>query len=187
MRGDKAEERRKGVVRSNGGCQWCLCAALPHGMADSHKQHKQHSLMQPNSKTGRRLTALPVALRHNGPWRYTTVEYMMGRGMACSSRGAGAGASRCRKGLNERFDITAHGDQWSVRRPEESLRNAGSRASHSQPAIPGEAVSPLFPRRRHSAVLNAAAASEKGGIWAERRREESEALGCVDPCCGVQA
>ena len=99
----------------------------------------------------------------------------------------GAGASRCRKGLNEPFNITAHRDQWSVRRPEESLRNAGSRASHSQPAIPGEAVSPLFPRRRHSAVLNAAAASEKGGIWAERRSEESEALGCVDPCCGVQA
>ncbi|KAH8792414.1 hypothetical protein BGZ57DRAFT_494613 [Hyaloscypha finlandica] len=160
-------------------------------MADSrkqHRQHKQHSLMQPNSKTGRRLTALPVALRHNGPWRYTTVEYMMGRGTACSSRGADAGC-RCQSMPQrpQRFNITAHRDQWSVRRPEESLRNAGSRASHSQPAIPGEAVSPLFPRRRHSAVLNAAAASEKGGIWAERRSEESEALGCVDPCCGVQA
>ena len=107
MRGDKAEERRKGVVSSNGGCQWCLslplaarhCTVLRYrnGMADSrkqHKQHKQHSLMQPNSKTGRRLTALPVALRHNGPWRYTIVEYMMGRGTACNSRGAGAGC-RC--------------------------------------------------------------------------------------------
>jgi hypothetical protein len=156
---------------SGGAALHCTVLRYRNGMADSrkqHKQHKQHSLMQPNSKTGRRLTALPVALRHNGPWRYTTVEYMMGRGTACSSRGAGAGASRCRKGLNERFNITAHRDQWSVRRPEESLRNAGSRASHSQPAIPGEAVSPLFPRRRHSAVLNAAAASEKGGIWAER-------------------
>jgi len=101
--------------------------------------------MQPNSKTGRRLTALPVALRHNGPWRYTTVEYMMGRGTACSSRGADAGC-RCQSMPQrpQRFNITAHRDQWSVRRPEESLRNAGSRASHSQPAIPGERSAPFF-------------------------------------------
>jgi hypothetical protein len=33
MRGDKAEERRNGVVVPMGGCQWCTgwrCAALPH-------------------------------------------------------------------------------------------------------------------------------------------------------------
>lgn len=68
-----------------GGCQWCTawrCAALRYriGMASSHKQHeqrkqrkqqkqqKQHLFMQPNSKTGRRLAALPIALRQNGPW-----------------------------------------------------------------------------------------------------------------------
>jgi hypothetical protein len=52
-----------------------------------------------------------------------------------------------------------------------------SRASHSQPAVLGEAVSPLFPRRRHSAILNAAAASEKGGIWAERRARRAKLWG----------
>lgn len=62
-----------------------------------------------------------------------------------------------------------------------------SRASHSQPAVLGEAVSPLFPRRRHSAILNAAAASEKGGIWAERRARRAKLWGGVDPCCDVQA
>jgi hypothetical protein len=70
--------------------------------------------------------------------------------------------------------FTAQRIATSVRRPEESLRNAGSRASHSQPAVLGEAVSPLFPRRRHSAILNAAAASEKGRIWAERRARRAK-------------
>jgi hypothetical protein len=50
------------------------------GMASSHKQHeqrkqqkqqKQHLFMQPNSKTGRRLAALPIALRQNGPWTWS--------------------------------------------------------------------------------------------------------------------
>jgi hypothetical protein len=72
------------------------------GMASSHKQHKQrkqqkqHLFMQPNSKTGRRLAALPIALRQNGPWTrsYGRIhEFMTGRGTACSnSRGAGAGS-----------------------------------------------------------------------------------------------
>jgi hypothetical protein len=90
---------------------------------------------------------------------------------------------RCRQLMPQRphrtikhHRLTAHRDPVSGgRRKVCGMRE--SRASHSQPAVLGEAVSPLFPRRRHSAILNAAAASEKGGIWAERRARRAKLWG----------
>jgi len=85
MRGDKAEERRKGVASSMGGCQWCLslplaarralrCAAL--GYRIELAQAAQAALTHAAKLKNRQAPySLPLALRHNGPWRDTTVEF----------------------------------------------------------------------------------------------------------------
>jgi hypothetical protein len=118
----------------------------------------------------------------------------MARGTACDSRGASAGRCRCqlmpqRAPTNDSTSPRIATSEWSGgRRKVCGMRELGP-ATHSRPFLERRSAPFFHEDVTPPSSMRPQPVRRAGFGWRseERRSEESEALGCVDPCCGVQA